>query len=72
MKTHPSAKKEVSKFVIANLAIRIMYGVISNKPVNQRYLKNQLSLTGGKIQTSRSKLATGEFLIKRKKNYVYR
>ena len=71
MKTHPSTKKEVSKFVIANLAIRIMYGVISNKPVNQGYLKNQLSLTGGKIQTSRSKLATGEFLIKRKKNYVY-
>ena len=32
-------KMNVSKSVIANLAIRIMYGVISNKPLNQRYLK---------------------------------
>ena len=30
--------KEVQKFVIADLAIGIMYGVISNKPSNQ-YLK---------------------------------
>ena len=32
-------KRNVSKSVIANLAIRIMYGVISNKPLNRRYLK---------------------------------
>ena len=39
MKTHPPTKKEVSKSAITNLAIRITYGSISNKPVNQRYLK---------------------------------
>ena len=32
-------KTNVSKSVIANVAIRIMYGVISNKPLNQRYLE---------------------------------
>ena len=32
-------KMNVSKSVIANLAIRIMYGVISNKPLNRCYLK---------------------------------
>ena len=54
METHPTAKKVLSKFVIANLAIRITWGVISNKLVNQRYLKRQLSLTGRKMRTSRS------------------
>ena len=32
-------KRSVSKSVIGNLAIRIMYGVTSNKPLNQCYLK---------------------------------
>ena len=35
----PCKKSNVSKSVIANLAVRIMYGVISNKPLNQCYLK---------------------------------
>ena len=36
---YPSTKKEVSKSVIAIIAIRILYGAISNKPVNQSCLK---------------------------------
>ena len=32
-------KTNVSKSVIANFAIRIMYGLISNKPLNQCYLE---------------------------------
>ena len=32
---YPSTKKQVSKSVIAIIAIRILYGAISNKPVNK-------------------------------------
>ena len=72
METHPPAKKEVPKFVISNLAIGLMYGVISKKKVNQRYLQEYLSLTGRQMRTSRSNLcATGKFLIKKKKKFVY-
>ena len=40
MATDPSAKEELSQSIVANLImIIVIYGAISNKPVNQCYLK---------------------------------